>query len=78
MAFADILAEGLGRVTPLVHGPRRFADFAVLKSPETPSVLIELGFLSNRQDARNLESRAHRAKLARAIVNAINRHFAAP
>jgi N-acetylmuramoyl-L-alanine amidase len=41
-------------------------------------VLIELGFLSNATDARNLASRAHRAKLSRAIVDAIDRHFASP
>ena len=66
--------------------PHRFAAtiatstlgyFAVLKAPDMPSVLIETGFLSNRQDEKVLQDSAHRAKLARSIVGAVDQFFAA-
>src|SRR5829696_9520094 len=62
LAFADGLVGELGKVAPLVARPRRFAGFAVLTSPDTPSVLIELGFLSNRQEARALADPRHRGR----------------
>ena len=43
------------------------ANFAVLKSPDIPSVLIETGFISNPKEARRLASSSHQRKLARAI-----------
>lgn len=73
--LAELLVAELGSVTMLLRNTRRFAGFVVLKSPETPSVLVELGYLSNRDDARLLEDRAHRARLAAAIVRAVDRHF---
>lgn len=77
ITFADTLVDDLGRVTRLLRNTRRFAGFAVLKSPDIPSVLVELGYLSNEEDARQLESAAYRARLAKAITSAIDRYFAA-
>ena len=74
--FADILSSELAQVTPLLRRHRRFAGFAVLKSPDVPSVLIELGYISNADDARNLGSPAYREKLAASIVAGIDRYFA--
>jgi N-acetylmuramoyl-L-alanine amidase len=76
IAFADLLAEELASVTPLVRKHRRFAGFAVLKSPDMPSVLLELGYLSNPDDARNLAQPDYRAKLAQAVVRTLDRYFA--
>jgi N-acetylmuramoyl-L-alanine amidase len=76
LAFADGLVEELGKVAPLMPRPQRFAGFAVLTSPDTPSVLVELGLLSNRQDARVLADPGHRARLAGAIRRALDRYFA--
>ena len=76
LAFADGLVEELGKVAPLMPRPRRFAGFAVLTSPDTPSVLVELGLLSNRDDARALADPGHRARLAGAIHRALDRYFA--
>jgi N-acetylmuramoyl-L-alanine amidase len=73
--LAEILVAELGKVTPLLRNTRRYAGFVVLKSPDTPSVLVELGYLSNRADARLLTDRGHRARLAAAIVRAVDRHF---
>ena len=51
----------------------RFAGFAVLKAPDMPSVLVEMGFITNREDEANLRDPAYRAKLlerlARATIN---------
>jgi N-acetylmuramoyl-L-alanine amidase len=78
IGFADLLAEELAAVTPLVHRHQRFAGFAVLKSPDTPSVLLELGYLSNRDDAHNLSQPGYRAKLAGAVLKALDRQFGWP
>jgi N-acetylmuramoyl-L-alanine amidase len=73
--FADVLAAELATVSPLLRKHRRFAGFAVLKGPDIPSVLVELGYLSNPTDAANLASRKHRARMAGAMVRAIDRYF---
>jgi N-acetylmuramoyl-L-alanine amidase len=74
--FADILSATLAEVTPLLRKHRRFAGFAVLKSPDMPSVLVELGYLSNPEDAKNLGDDTFRAKLAQAALRAVDRYFA--
>jgi len=62
-------------VVMLPQRPHRSAGFAVLKAPDVPSVLIEMGFLSNKTEAKNLSSAAYRQKLARAVVHVIDRYF---
>ncbi|HXY90551.1 MAG TPA: N-acetylmuramoyl-L-alanine amidase, partial [Xanthobacteraceae bacterium] len=54
----------------------RSAGFVVLKAPDIPSVLLELGYLSNDEDAKNLMSDAWRNKVAESIVGAIQSFFA--
>lgn len=76
--FAGILVTELGREIQLLPtNPHRFAGFAVLKAPDIPSVLIELGYLSNRQDEMLLIRPHHRAKVAAAVVKSVNAFFAA-
>ncbi len=58
--FARLLMPKLGGVTPLLKNTHRFGGFAVLKSPDVPSVLVELGYLSNKKDEKNLNSVAWR------------------
>lgn len=62
-------------VKTLPQNPHRSAGFAVLKAPDIPSVLIEMGYLSNRQEADNLNKAAYRTKLATAITKVIERYF---
>ncbi len=78
IVFADIMSEELTAVTSMLRRHRRFAGFAVLKSPDIPSVLLELGYLSNPDDARNLAQPNYRAKLGQAIVRSLDRYFAVP
>ena len=54
----------------------RFASFVVLKAPDTPSVLFETGFLSNKGDAEFLSSKAGQQKIARGVRDAVQIHFA--
>lgn len=53
----------------------RFAGFRVLKAPDVPSVLVELGYLSNRQDEKILKSNKGQIRLATSIANAIDAYF---
>jgi N-acetylmuramoyl-L-alanine amidase len=52
------------------------AGFRVLKSPDVPSVLLELGFLSNPDDEKELTSEPWRAAMAEKVVAAIDSYFA--
>ncbi len=73
--FARILMSRLGKVTPLLKNTHRFAGFAVLKSPDVPSVLVELGYMSNKKDEKNLKSATWRNKVATSIVKAVDDYF---
>jgi N-acetylmuramoyl-L-alanine amidase len=64
-------------VTRLNHNPERSASFVVLKAPEFPSVLVELGYLSNPQDVRSLTSPEWRTKAAAAMTKSIDAFFEA-
>ena len=74
-AAQAILAE-LGQVTKLHKSAPQAASFAVLTSPNVPSVLVETGFISNPQEERNLMSNQHQQKLARSLYNGIYTYFA--
>ena len=58
-----------------LQNPQRSAGFAVLKAPDIPSVLVEMGFLSNPAEAARLNQDAHRRKLAQALKNAVIHYF---
>ena len=74
--FANLLVTEIGRVTKLLGNTHRSAGFAVLKSATVASVLIEIGYLSNRAEERLLRSGRHRARLTGAIMEAIEVYFA--
>ncbi len=65
------IVNGVGRSVHLLDNPMRQANFAVLRSPAIPSVLIETGFLSNPQDEKVLRSPRGRAQLARYLAGEI-------
>lgn len=73
--FASSLVQELRRHTKVLRNTHRFAGFAVLKAPDLPSVLIELGFLSNRSDEKALKDKKYRTKLAKGVVRAVSSYF---
>jgi N-acetylmuramoyl-L-alanine amidase len=55
----------------MLHHPARAANFVVLRSFDTPSVLVEMGFMSNEADERLLQSDGHRAQVVAALCGGI-------
>ena len=76
--FAERVLTTLPRAT-LVRptSPHRSAGFAVLKAPDIPAVLVELGYLSNSDDEVEMTKPGWRAKVAGSLVAAIDGHFSA-
>jgi N-acetylmuramoyl-L-alanine amidase len=73
--FAKTVIENMGESTDMRHEPDQQAAFRVLKTAQFPSVLIELGYVSNRDDADNLNSDEWRAKVSESIANSIDNYF---
>jgi N-acetylmuramoyl-L-alanine amidase len=74
--FANTLVSDLRRSgVSILEKPHRHAGFAVLKAPDIPSVLIEMGFLSNRSEAGKLSDAAYRSRFAHALVGGIGAYF---
>jgi len=73
--FAGFMVENLGKSIRLLRNTHRFAGFAVLKSPDVPSVLVELGYLSNRADEKMLKTKAFRNSVGEAILRAVDVYF---
>jgi N-acetylmuramoyl-L-alanine amidase len=65
----------LRREVPMLPNSHRFAGFVVLKAPDVPSVLIEMGFMSSRADEALLRRADHRRKLAAAMAEAVQRYL---
>ena len=73
--FAEFLVPELGKAGPLVRNSHRQGNLFVLLAPDVPAVLVEIGFLTNRNDARRLKSERGRRKSAEAIKRAIDAYF---
>jgi len=73
--LAQNVLNSLGKVSHLIHQDIQQAAFLVLKSPDVPSILIETGFLSNRNDEKKLNDPHYRRQLAIAIFNGIQNYF---
>ena len=76
--YATYLVGEMAKCTKLVKNTHRFAGFAVLKAPDIPSVLLEMGYLSNRTEESHLRQAWYRSKLAQAAAKAIDRYFNDP
>ncbi len=73
--FAGTVVEEIGRETSYLSNAHRFAGFAVLKAPDVPSILVEMGYLSNEAEERQLRLPEYRAKVAKGLVRAVDRFF---
>jgi len=69
--FARSLVGQLSSTVGLIKNPHRYAGFRVLKAPDVPSVLLELGYLSNAKDEKQLRDPQWRQKAAESIVRAV-------
>lgn len=75
--FAKLLLPELGEVGALLGNSHRFAGFRVLTAPDVPSVLVELGLLSNPTDEQLMASERGRQRLAASIKRAVDAYFGA-
>jgi len=73
--FATEMVDEVGQEFDLLDNTHRFAGFAVLKAPDLPSVLVEMGYLSNEYEEKQLRQPTYRARLAKSIARAIDRYF---
>jgi N-acetylmuramoyl-L-alanine amidase len=75
--LARSLVGSLDRSLPMLPNPERHAGFVVLKAADIPSVLVEMGFMSNPLDEAQLRRPSHRAAVAGAMRDAVDAYFAA-
>ena len=75
--MARDVVRTLGQDLPLLQNPARHAAFSVLKAADIPSVLVEMGFMSNRDDEAALRKADHRKRVAAAMKRAVDAYFTA-
>jgi N-acetylmuramoyl-L-alanine amidase len=73
--FSQSLLKRLGKATEMSRVPQRSAAFKVLKQTHAPSVLIELGYVSNKSDEQEMTTKSWRQKVAAAITAAVQAYF---
>jgi N-acetylmuramoyl-L-alanine amidase len=74
--FAHLLMGDMKTVTRMHKNPLKSAGFRVLKAPDVPSVLVELGYVSNKDDLEHLVSDNWRSRTVGAVAHAIDTFFA--
>jgi N-acetylmuramoyl-L-alanine amidase len=74
--FARNVVKEMRTATRLHKHPQKSAGFRVLKAADVPSVLIELGYVSNPRDLKYLVSESWRSRAGDAMVHAVNSYFA--
>ncbi len=73
--LAQELVAELGRHVPMLTNSHRSAGFAVLKAPDIPSALVEIGCLSNREQERQLRQGPFRSAIAQSLARSVNDYF---
>ena len=76
LKLAQAVLGNIGQVNSLHKGKVEQAAFAVLKSPDIPSILVETAFISNPEEERKLNDDDYQDKLVSSIVNGIRKYFA--
>jgi N-acetylmuramoyl-L-alanine amidase len=69
--FARLLMSEMKNSARMHKHPLKSAGFKVLKAPDVPSVLVELGYVSNKADLRQMESEDWRSKTVRSVAKAV-------
>lgn len=75
MQFARTVVEELKSAARLHKHPLKSAGFKVLLAPDVPSVLVELGYMSTKDDLKQLTSANWRARTAQALAQAVDAYF---
>lgn len=75
LSLGSTVLGNLQSVTKLHNKRTEQAAFAVLKSPDIPSILIETGFISNPSDSKKLTNILHQRKLSESIFSGLHEHF---
>ena len=75
MHFAKTLVSELKTVARMHKNPLKSAGFKVLRAPDVPSVLVELGYVSNKEDLKQLMSGTWRNRTTSSIVQAVDTFF---
>jgi N-acetylmuramoyl-L-alanine amidase len=75
LQFAHRLVGDMKAATRMYKNPLKSAGFKVLRAPDVPSVLVELGYVSNKEDLQSLLSETWRDRTATAITQAIDDYF---
>lgn len=78
VAFARDLVAQLSQATPTLNRPLRSAGFIVLRAPDVPAVLLELGYLSNGEEAKRLSQPEWQDRVAEVVAAAISSRFERP
>ncbi|WP_442863963.1 N-acetylmuramoyl-L-alanine amidase [Alteromonas sp. ASW11-130] len=73
--LSEKVISEMRRITKMHKRRPQSASLAVLTSPDIPSILVEVGFISNPQEEKNLNWAAHRQRLAQSMFNAIKKYF---
>jgi N-acetylmuramoyl-L-alanine amidase len=73
--FSNVLASKLSKSITMSRDPQRSAAFKVLKQTHAPSVLVELGYMSNSQDQQQMTTLAWQKQVAVSISNAVQAYF---
>jgi len=73
--MGSAVLQQLGGMTRLHSKQVQHAGFAVLKSPDIPSILVETGFISNHDNEKNLRNSAYQEKIAKAILVGIKQYM---
>ena len=75
LRLAETLLEDIKIVHTLKYHSYRQANFIVLKAPEIPSVLVEMAFITNKEDERLLNHKEFQEKLAKTLSTSIKKYF---
>lgn len=75
VTLAEQVVKAMKGKVNLLKNPHRHAGFAVLKAPDIPSILVEVGFLSHRQEEKLLNQKEHQTKVVNGLAKAIENYF---